>query len=81
MKVRVLAFARVREILHGGHAWIDLPQGARIDDLWAALEVRFPLLNGERRWVRVACNGRLVDERHSIGENDEIALLPPVGGG
>ncbi|MBV9027855.1 MAG: MoaD/ThiS family protein [Candidatus Eremiobacteraeota bacterium] len=81
MRVRVLAFARLRELLQAPETWFDLPHDAGVDDLWLELERRFPLLHGEAKWVRVACNGRLVDGVQPLREGDEIALLPPVGGG
>ncbi|MBV8355417.1 MAG: MoaD/ThiS family protein [Candidatus Eremiobacteraeota bacterium] len=81
MQIRVLAFARLREVLQASEVRVDLPQAACVEDVWRALERRHPSLRGQRQWVRVACNGRLVDSGQPLRDGDEIALLPPVGGG
>jgi MoaE-MoaD fusion protein len=81
MQVRVLAFARLRELLGAAERSLDLPEGARIEDAWSALARESAALAGERRSTRAARNGRLASFDTVLGEGDELALLPPVGGG
>lgn len=81
MQVRVLAFARLREILQTSETRVELPPHARVADVWEALERRFPPLRGQSAWIRIACNGRMADPNQSLLDGDEVALLPPVGGG
>ena len=77
----VLAFARVREIVGSARLSFDLPRGATLRDFWAMLLERFPSLAPLQSSTRVARNGRLESLDVVIEDGDEIALLPPVGGG
>ncbi|HEY6485654.1 MAG TPA: MoaD/ThiS family protein [Candidatus Cybelea sp.] len=81
MNVRVVAFASVREILESSPRSLALPRGARVGEAWSALERLFPALCAHRTSVRIARNGRIVSLEESLLDGDELALLPPVGGG
>ncbi|HTU82809.1 MAG TPA: MoaD/ThiS family protein [Candidatus Acidoferrales bacterium] len=81
MNVRVLSFARVREVLSSGQMTLDLADGATAADLWSALERGCPPLRELAASTRIARNGRVVDGCEPLRDGDEIALLPPVGGG
>lgn len=81
MRIRVLAFARLREILNAAETVLELGAGARVGDAWAALADGLPALEEHRASTRIACNGRLVAHDHALHNGDEVALLPPVGGG
>jgi len=80
--VRVRAFARMRELLGEGEFDLVLPHGATLVDCWEALRGRSHTVDALAAVTRVARNGRVaavLDER--VADGDEIALLPPVGGG
>ncbi|HEY2475525.1 MAG TPA: MoaD/ThiS family protein [Candidatus Cybelea sp.] len=81
MNVRVVAFANVREILEASQPSLDLPDGARVGDAWELLESLFPALGPHRPSVRIARNGRIAACDESLSDGDELAILPPVGGG
>ena len=81
MTARVLAFARLRELLGFGEARVDVPDGTTIDGLWARLAQEAPPLAELRASTRFARNGELVAGTAVVHDGDEIALLPPVGGG
>jgi molybdopterin converting factor subunit 1 len=78
---RVLAFARLRELLGFGERGVDVPDGTTIDGLWTQLAAGAPQLAGLRASTRFARNGALVDGSTVVRAGDEIAFLPPVGGG
>lgn len=81
MQIHVLAFARLRELLEPVDHRLELPEGSHVGDAWEALVHRCPALREERRWTRIARNGRLADTGDALTDGDELALLPPVGGG
>jgi MoaE-MoaD fusion protein len=81
MTIRVLAFARLRELLATPELRVELPDTASANDVWAALLRDHPAIGAERATTRVARNGRLVAFEQSLCDGDELALLPPVGGG
>ena len=80
MSIRVLAFARLRELL-GAACELQLPAGSTAGDLWETLAASCTDLRGLASSTRIARNGRLVTSSEVLAEGDEIALLPPVGGG
>ena len=81
MKIAVLTFARIREIVGAGTLERELPGDATAGDAWAALARDFPALADLRASTRMARGGSLVDAGTPLREGDELALLPPFGGG
>lgn len=82
LTVRVRAFARMRELLGESEFDLVVPDGATLADCWDALHARNKKVDSLASVTRIARNGRvaaLLDER--VVDGDEIALLPPVGGG
>ena len=82
MRVHVRAFAQMRELLETGEFDLDLSDGATLVDVWDAIRARNRKVDTLAGSTRIARNGRvaaLMSER--LAEGDEIALLPPVGGG
>ena len=81
MQIRVLAFARLRELLDASERTLDLAHGARVGEAWDALVRERRALAAERGSTRAARNGRIVSFEEPLRDGDEIAFLPPVGGG
>jgi molybdopterin synthase sulfur carrier subunit len=81
VRVRVLAFARLRELLGFGERELELGAGTTIDELWARLVAGEADVAPLRASTRFACNGTLVDGAAALHDGDEIALMPPIGGG
>ena len=81
MTVRVLAFARLRDLFGFGERPLELALGATIDDVWTALASAKPDAAAMRASTRFARNGVVTDGNVALAEGDEVALLPPVGGG
>lgn len=81
MVVRVMAFASLRELFAAAESSLELKEGARVHDAWKALELIHPALAAERASTRVAINGSIAGDGAILHNGDELALLPPVGGG
>lgn len=85
MKITVLYFARIKEVVNYSSEVVELPdQVETIIALKAWLakrgEVWQQLFNGSGV-VRAAINHALVDDLATFEENDEVAFFPPVTGG
>jgi molybdopterin converting factor small subunit len=81
MALRVLAFARLRELLGFGERTLDVGASAILEDVWTSLTAASPEAVRMRASTRFARNGVIVDGATRVLDGDEIALLPPVGGG
>ncbi len=82
MKVTVLYFAAVRELVGTDEESLDLPAG--VDDvaaLAAHLTTLHPALAGRLGYVRFARNEEFARPEDPIAGGDTIALIPPVAGG
>jgi molybdopterin synthase catalytic subunit len=81
VNVRVRLFAVQRELAGTREVTLALPDGASIEDAWAQLVARFPLLAPGRDAVRFARNGAYADPADGLADGDELACIPPVSGG
>jgi molybdopterin synthase catalytic subunit len=80
MRIHVRCFASLRELAID-RTDVDLPEGARVEDAWAALESRFAAIAPHRPYVRAARNGAYAAWTDRLADADEVAFLPPVSGG
>ena len=80
MNVRVRLFASYREAAGVGQVLLDLPSGATVRDAIAEVARQHPVVAGIRELI-VAKNRDYVGLDETIGDGDELALIPPVSGG
>jgi MoaE-MoaD fusion protein len=78
---RVRCFAVLRERTGGPEMELDLPEGATVADLKAAVEARIPELAGRLGAVRVAADYAFLGDADPLPPGAELALIPPVSGG
>jgi molybdopterin synthase catalytic subunit len=76
VKIHVRLFAGLRERAGAGSLELDLPEGAALGDVWAALE-----LEEEPPGLLFALNREYADRAAPLSPGDEVALIPPVSGG
>ena len=81
MRVRVLVFGILKDLIRGESSQLDLPDGATVQtvlDFYRGLGS-----NHSAVWssVAVAVNRQYVTGAHLLADGDEVALLPPVSGG
>ena len=81
MRVRVLFFGQLKEITGVADEEIDIPEGARVEDLFERYGRQFPRLTEFRGSVASSINHEYATWRAQLISGDEVAFLPPVSGG
>ncbi len=81
MTVRVLLFARARDIAGRDVIEVELPAGATVGQLREALGREVPALANFARRCGVAVGGEYAVDGDLVPEGAEAALIPPVSGG
>jgi len=81
MRVKVRFFAAPREALGVGEIEVELPAGSTVGELIGRLTEQYPVLRAYTRFVSVAVNRAYVGMQAELHDGDEVACLPPVGGG
>ncbi|HEX2141810.1 MAG TPA: molybdenum cofactor biosynthesis protein MoaE [Candidatus Limnocylindria bacterium] len=80
MQITLRTFAQLRD-LSVDRLMVDLPEGSRMTDGWAALAERHPAVEPHRPYVLAARNGAYAAWDEVLADGDEVAFLPPVSGG
>jgi MoaE-MoaD fusion protein len=81
MRVRVLFFGILREMVGKSIDQIDLPEGASVRDAIARYELQIPRLKEFLSSLALAVNQQYAGPDTKLSAGDEVALLPPVSGG
>lgn len=81
VKVRVLLFARAREIAAHDAIELSLPTEATLKDVLTALEESLPSLKTYLSSCRFAVNREFTELHQKIVDGAEVAVIPPVSGG
>ena len=81
MRIRLLHFASFREAAGRDQEIKDLPDGARISELWTTLAREVPLFSRFPSMPPAAVNREYVPGNVVLHDGDEVAFLPPVAGG
>jgi molybdopterin synthase sulfur carrier subunit len=82
VRVRVLYFAAVRDLVGRDEETVDLPAGTpRVADFERWIQTHHPSLEGRMGSVRIARNEAFAGREEILGEGDVLALIPPVAGG
>ncbi len=81
MRVRVLFFGQLKDIVGRAEDQAELMDNARLEDLFATYGQRYPKLAGFRHSVVASVNQSFADWSSPLAAGDEVAFLPPVSGG
>jgi sulfur-carrier protein len=82
MKITLLYFAAVRDLVRKDEEHLDLPSEIKtIADLAKFLSRHHTALDGRLASVRFARNEVFATNDENLEPNDVIALIPPVAGG
>jgi len=81
MRVHILVFGVLKDLLSESSATLDLPDGACVRDLLDHYRRSSAEHGGLWESLAVAVNREYVSVGHALRDGDEVALLPPVSGG
>jgi molybdopterin converting factor small subunit len=81
MRVRVELFGRAATQSGEREATVELPEGATLRDVAAALVARLPALHWIPEICRPARNLEYARWPDPVQDGDEVSFIPPVSGG
>jgi len=81
MRVRVLFFGALKDLMGKASDSIDLADGALVRDVLAQYEAQIPRLKAMLPSLALAVNQQYAGPDTKLKADDEVALLPPVSGG
>ena len=81
MRVTVLFFGMLKDIVGRSEDRIEVADGARLESLFDSYAQRYPRMQAMASSIVLARNQQFCDRGAALSEGDEIAFLPPVSGG
>jgi molybdopterin converting factor subunit 1 len=81
MTVKVLLFARARDLAGSGELTLELPASSTVASLREALKEAVPALQPLLPRLHIAVNNDYASEADVIPPHAEVACFPPVSGG
>src|ERR1700690_1961646 len=81
MRIRVLFFGQLKDIVGMAEEETELSEGSRVEDLFERYGRRFPKLAEFRPSIAASVNQEYAGWRAPLAPDDEVAFLPPVSGG
>ena len=79
--MRVLLFARARDLAGTDRLDVELPAGATVGELRRHLADHYPAIAGLLARSALAVRDEFAGDDVMLAADDEVALLPPVSGG
>jgi molybdopterin converting factor subunit 1 len=80
MKINILTFGIVKDIIGSRNMELELPEGSSVGYLKEILVASFPAFS-DLKSLQVAVNEEFASNELVITSKDAIALIPPVSGG
>jgi len=81
MRVKVLFFGMLKDMVGRAEHCLDLPDGSRLEAVFDYYAERFPRIEELSGSIVMARNQEFSGLSAGLSEGDEIAFLPPVSGG
>ena len=79
--MRILFFAQAKDAAGAAELEVKISGSPDLDAMWRELILARPALATFRESSRLARNGEYANEQTIFGNEDEVALIPPVSGG
>jgi len=81
MKVRVLFYAQLRDLVETRQLDVDVADGATVRDLLEQIYAQQPKLRPHDKSILIGAGVEFVDRNYKLCPGDEISIMPPVQGG
>ena len=81
MRVRVLFFGQLKDVVGRSSEDLDLPAGATLETAFERYASEFPRVREMADSIATARNQEFADLKTALAEGDEVAFMPPVSGG
>ena len=81
MKIRVLFFGALKDLIGRSAESIELPDGAEVRELLLYYARVVPRFEAMMTSLAIAVNQEYAGAERLLREGDEVGLLPPVSGG
>jgi molybdopterin converting factor subunit 1 len=81
MKISVLFFGALKDLVGRSAESIDLPEGAQVRELLLYYARRAPRFEAMVPSLAIAVNQEYSGVERTLRDGDEVGLLPPVSGG
>ena len=81
MKIRILYFASIREIVGIPNETIELDEDPSIDTLKQLLLSQYPALDEHWKTAIISVNKTYSNHNQKLKDGDEVAVFPPISGG
>ncbi|MHB8215143.1 MAG: molybdenum cofactor biosynthesis protein [Candidatus Sulfotelmatobacter sp.] len=81
MRVRVLFFGMLKDLVGQSSESLDMPEGSLVRDVLEHYAARMPRLRELASSIAMAVNQQYAGPETKLKSDDEVALLPPVSGG
>lgn len=81
MRIRVLFFGVLRDIVGLREDSLEVAEGGRVDTVFEYYAARFPRLRETSSSIVLALNQQFSQPSAPLADGDEVAFLPPVSGG
>jgi molybdopterin converting factor subunit 1 len=81
MKLTIQMFAVARDLAGAASVEVEVPEGATVGDVRAALIARVPGLAAMQKHLMFAVNADYAQDTTFVPMGAEVACIPPVSGG
>src|SRR6266852_8072177 len=81
MRIRVLFFGVLRDVVGLREDLLEVPQGGHLQTVFEHYAARFPRLREMSASTVLALNQQFSSPSAALADGDEVAFLPPVSGG
>lgn len=81
MKVRVLFYAQLRDLVGVDEIEVEVSQNDAVQELLEKIYAQKPALRAHDKSILVGAGLEFVDRNYKLKPAEEIAIMPPVQGG